>query len=94
MLFQIGAALVISNRGRFITNWGRYFKSGQIYFKSGQLFQIGAIISNRCRTRASILPFVSKMYEIVIFEETSNYFEPFLNESLSCFRHNILYLIY
>ena len=42
MLFQIGAALVISNRGRFITNWGRYFKSGQIYFKSGQLFQIGA----------------------------------------------------
>ena len=44
--------------------------------------------------RASILPFVSKMYEIVISEETSNYFEPFLNESLSRFRHNILYLIY
>ena len=44
--------------------------------------------------RASILSFVSKMYEIVISEETSNYFEPFLNESLSRFRHNILYLIY
>ena len=66
MLFQIRAALVISNWGRFITNWGRfisnqgsfsYFKLGQIYYKLGQvfqigadLFQIGAIISNRCRT--------------------------------------------
>ena len=56
-LFQIGAGVisnrgsfVITKRGRFITNWGRYFKSGQVYFKSGQLFQIGAIISNRCRT--------------------------------------------
>lgn len=44
--------------------------------------------------RVSILPFVSKTYEIVISEEASNYFELFLNESLSCFRHNILYLIY
>ena len=49
-LLQIGAAPVV-------TNWGRssYYKSGQNYYKLGQLLQIGAIISNRCRTQNTIL---------------------------------------
>ena len=51
-LFQIGAALIISNWSRSYFKSGRicYFKTGQTYYKLGQLFQIGAIISNRCRT--------------------------------------------
>ena len=30
----------------------------------------------------SILPFLSKVYERVIYEQASNYFEPFFNEIL------------
>ena len=36
----------ISNRGKEISNWGRDYKSGQ------ERFQIGAGITNRCRTSA------------------------------------------
>ena len=38
----------------------------------------------------SILPLLSKVYERVIFEQASSYFEPFLNEILCGFRkaHN------
>ena len=34
----------------------------------------------------SILPLLSKVYERVIYEQASNYFEPFLNEILCGFR--------
>ena len=34
----------------------------------------------------SILPLLSKVYERVIYEQVSNYFEPFLNELLCRFR--------
>ena len=34
----------------------------------------------------SILPLLSKVYERVIYEEASNYFEPFFNEILRGFR--------
>ena len=54
---QIKAAFWISNRGKKITNQGRDFKLGQRDFKSEQTlqigqegFQIGAGITNRCRT--------------------------------------------
>ena len=60
---------VITNRGRF---WGlqfgargityraslRDFKSGQRDFKSGQRLQIGAGITNRCRTKYNNTKFV------------------------------------
>ena len=34
----------------------------------------------------SILPLLSKVYERVIYEQASNYFEPFFNEILCGFR--------
>ena len=34
----------------------------------------------------TILPFLSKVYERVIYEQASNYFEPFFNEILCGFR--------
>ena len=34
----------------------------------------------------SILPLLSKVYERVMYEQTSNYFEPFLYEILCGFR--------
>ena len=49
-LLQIKAVPLITNRGKIITNLGSYYKLGQNYYKSGQVLQIGAIITNRCRT--------------------------------------------
>ena len=34
----------------------------------------------------SILPLLAKIYEILIYEQASNYFEPFFNEILGGFR--------
>ena len=34
----------------------------------------------------SILPLLSKIYEIVIYDQASNYFEPFFSEILCGFR--------
>ena len=34
----------------------------------------------------SRLPLLSKVYERVIYEQVSNYFEPFFNKTLSVFR--------
>ena len=50
-LFQIGAG-VISNRGSFVITKREqiYYKLGQVFQVGAGLFQIGAIISNRCRT--------------------------------------------
>ena len=38
----------------------------------------------------SELPLLSKVYERVIYKQTSNYFEPFLNEILCRFRKKIV----
>ena len=34
----------------------------------------------------SILPLLSKVYERLIYEQVSNYFEPYFNETLCGFR--------
>ena len=47
---QIDAALGISNRNKTITNRGMDVKSGQRDFKLVQRLQIGAGITNRCKT--------------------------------------------
>ena len=48
---QIGTALGISNRGKKITNRGKEVSNRGRHYKSGEEgFQIGAGITNRCRT--------------------------------------------
>ena len=44
----------------------------------------------------SVLPLLLKVYERVIYEQASNYFEPFFNEILSGFRkaHNTQYALF
>ena len=46
----------------------------------------------------SILPLLSKVYERVMYEQPSNYFEPFFNDILGRFRkaqvRNMFYLNY
>ena len=77
LLLQI-VTTVITNRGssfyyksgQIITNWGRYYKPGQIYYKSGQVLQIGAIITNRCRTPWWM--FLITYYKLMWNEVTKN----------------------
>ena len=44
----------------------------------------------------SILPLLSKVYERVLYEQASNYFEPFLNEIFCGFRkaHSTQYALF